>query len=217
MQHGEMYLTTNLNKVSQIANNDEQCVIIIFGNDIEPEVTFPNIDNVLKASILVPPYEAISLLLDNRMEEFESAYGMYLFSHPDAYLFLQLLLKSLLYGRKIYLVLSKNEAEMKYHYAFCKIMHDSFSLMLQDDNVPFVLSPYGLDIMTNMLYLNNILTVDEYLSFKPSFIPNDNNIIIKLHNDIKPPPGTSVMDIANKIIRQRNGNTISAIPYQYEE
>lgn len=125
----------------------------------------PQINNVfVKASVLLPPYQASMFMIDGDMMNFNMVYNNYL-SSETPYQFLLLLLKGIATDRKYIFYLTKDELEMGY----CQVLLNYLNIITNNNN--------PLDI-TKLLYINNQLSTDEFILFCRYILHATNGIIV---------------------------------------
>lgn len=136
---GTIEWTTDLNRVS--SSYDEK--ILVLG---EYDISIPNKTNdIMTASILLPPYECTALQLDGNLSEFESLYIQYLNS-PDVRRYFSILFTGLLSGFKFLMYIGYDEMQLPF-----------FNILLNYFN-----SYYGIII-------SHITSMGEFIPFQHNF------------------------------------------------
>ena len=145
----------------------------------------------LKASLLLPPYEAMEYLIEDKMLEFVTIYFNFL-SSPECDYFLSMIYYSLLKGNNVVIYVNNTDSiGSKILITLGEYMLNTFDIMPE-----YIQCGYGMYTNNNMMILASVLYriynvyefIDgyEFLRLYPDNISIDNMSIIKLANDIRP-------------------------------
>jgi len=183
MLTGNIYITTDTNIIRNAATTH---TIVFISGEIHELKPLINIVNGVEASILLPPYDAQVLELDNRMQEYEQIYFNHLNNNPIASAFIALIIRTLFNGKNIILYLTKDENEMAYSKYFLK-----FFKMLFGIDISYNQDPPRFDInyvgpVLRFMFIHDVLPAEEFLLLYPKNIRLDNDIIIKLTKILDP-------------------------------
>lgn len=184
MLKGTIYVTDDINMAMNLAPTH---TIICVSGETHNYQEFINVTNASVASVLLPPYEAVMQELDGNLMAFKDIYYTYL-STNEPHQIIALILRALFNGKNILLYCTKDESKMNYMKFLLMYLYENFGIIVGTQNNPFGFDPRYELIILNVLYLNNLMNADEYLSNYP-IIHNsidDPNILLKLANELKP-------------------------------
>lgn len=156
-------------------------IVAISENNIDP--------NFIKASLLLPPFEAMSELVDGNLPGFRAIYWNHL-AQRECDFFLCVIYTALISGVKMAIYLDNpDEIGISILSAFSQYMQNSFGIIPdapQYGSVFMVNSQFALNNL-NRVYLHNLIDGREYLMRYPGKGFGVNMVILnKLINDIKP-------------------------------
>lgn len=122
--------TTDLNRVSSSCGEK----ILVLG---EYDLSIPNKTNdIMTASILLPPYECTALQLDGNLAEFEHLYTQYLNS-PDIRRYFSILFVGLLNGYNFLIYLGNDEAQLPFFGILLNFLNSYYGI------IPATIGPNG--------------------------------------------------------------------------
>ena len=147
--------------------------------------------NFLKASLLLPPYEAMEYLIEDRMNEFKMVYFNFL-SSPECDYFLSTIYYSLLKGNNIVIYVNNTDnIGSKILMCLGEYTLNAFDIMPE-----FIQYGCGMATTNNMAILSSVLyriyniyeLIDgyEFLRLYPDNIKIDDMSILKLANELRP-------------------------------
>lgn len=174
---GTIYLTSDLAVVQRTLQTRSAKVVIIDEENPYPEA----MDMVTMASILLPPYEALSAMVDGETDLFKQIYFEYL-DRPEPANFMAILIMCIYRGINLLLYLPNDEADFLTPLIgkFCM-----FGVMIGDQARPFILDPAAEGLRLSFLTYYGVMSAEEYLQRLPPMCPIDANVLpalIKYYN-----------------------------------
>ncbi|MBP5598334.1 MAG: hypothetical protein J6Y02_23405 [Pseudobutyrivibrio sp.] len=201
---GTIYLTSDLAVVERTLQTRSAKVVVI-----DEENPFPQaMDMITMASILLPPYEALSAMVDGEIEIFRQIYFDYL-NMPDPAGFMAILIMCIYRGINLLFYIPNDEADF---IAPLIGKFSSFGVMIGDQARPFFMDPAAEPFRLSMVTYYGVMSAEEYLQRLPIECPVDPNILpmlIKFYNPHLPDYSIEsylayFKDLCNKM--HRNGN-----------
>lgn len=174
---GSVYLTTDLSVVEQTLQTRSAKVIIVDEENPYPQA----MDMVTMASILLPPYEALSAMVDGEEAIFKQIYFEYL-DRPEPASFMAILIAAIYRGINLLLYVPNDESE------FLVPLIAKFSMygvIIGDNMRPFILDPNAEPIRLGLCTYYGMMQVNEYLQRLPEMYPIDMKllpILIQFYN-----------------------------------
>lgn len=175
---GQLYLTTDMNVLT---NSLQTCRIISIGD------TAPELSNmgVIGGGLLMPDVRIFSILIDEGPEKFATEYAKYL-SMPEPQQLIAALIRALLNGVNILFYLTDEEFKTGYAQYLLQYLNVVFGITVGTPANPFYYDSRFDNNVSTLLYINDFMTVDEFLIAKPSgarFTPEE---VSKLLLDVPP-------------------------------
>lgn len=172
MLSGSITFTSNID-ILRSAMYDKTCRIVAMMDNVDSIIQ--TIPNVSPASILLPPYAAISAFLDNDKNTFFNEYFIHLGS-KEADAFICLILAASARGINILLYVPRDEAEnLGFVDAFTQYMISAYGVYIGNDNG----APFNFDICHTAnvlcrLYLHDFISYQELLvAYPPNTVMAD--------------------------------------------
>jgi|GEM_PF-2732048 len=156
---GTCYLVTDHNMIPNLAYQS-RIVSITEGNP------FGNAIQVVEASVLMPPYQAMLAQVDGDMNRFKMEYVNYLMSTDAACTLIAIIGRALLQGINITLFVPKDEAQL-FIEILLEYMAGAFGIVVGTQNRPFVLLPNAQICINQCCYMADVITLSEFLAEVP--------------------------------------------------
>lgn len=171
---GTIYITNDINLC---LTNMAMCKTIIIAD--EPENY--RIPQAIGGSLLLPPYQALELLVDGNERDFEFEYDQYLNNDISVYKFINIILQALIVGTNIIFLVESNDID------FMKVLRRyfavSFGIILGDSMNPFSFDINYTPTILNRLYSCDDISKETYLSLYPLEFDIDPFCVGKLQAD----------------------------------
>lgn len=171
---GTIYITNDINLC---LTNMAMCKTIIIAD--EPENY--RMPQAIGGSLLLPPYQALELLVDGNERDFEFEYDQYLNNDISVYKFINIILQALIVGTNIIFLVESNDID------FMKVLRRyfavSFGIILGDHMNPFSFDINYTTIILNRLYSCDDISKETYLSLYPLEFDIDPFCVGKLQAD----------------------------------
>ena len=180
---GSISFTSNMDLL-QSAMYDPTCRIVAMMDNLDTIVHL--VPNAAPASILLPPYSAVSAFLDGNKQVFFNEYFMHLGS-KEADAFICVMLAASARGINILLYVPKDEAEnLGFVGAFSQYMFNAYGVCIGNDNgAPFNFNPNFTVNLLCRLYMHDLISYQELLvEYPPNTLIAD-YIIPKLAFELK--------------------------------
>lgn len=169
-----------INKISPY----EHEMFISMGGKIINVSEIPNKSNIiLEGSILLPPYEAMSALLDNNADQFSYIYDMYLFK-PEIEEFICAIIRATMNNIPIGVFIDGGDFTSIITQVFSSHLSNNFGVMMETPMNGFMYDNRFDIVNLNRLYMYNLINYEEFLYYYPPNTPVDSNISYKLAEDI---------------------------------
>lgn len=178
MFRGSISITTDFNTVQNMLGTHR---VVIIG---EPDPQLVQMTNAVVGSILLPPYNAMMALMDNDYNNFNMIYYNHL-SQQECLSFIAVLIKSAIQGTNLLLYMKPDEYEM-YYKPFELYMINNFGIQIGNEYNQFMYNQNYNHIILSVLYLNDLITVPELFNIYPQGIQFDDNVTMKLINEVRP-------------------------------
>lgn len=156
---GTCYLVTDHNMIPNLAYQS-RIVSITEGNP------FGNAIQVVEASVLMPPYQAMLAQVDGDMNRFKIEYVNYLMSTDAVRALLAIIGKALLQGVNITLFVPKDEAQL-FIDILLEFMVGAFGIVVGTQNRPFALLGNASVFINQSCYICDVITLSEFLAEVP--------------------------------------------------
>ena len=156
---GTCYLVTDHNMIPNLAYQSRIVSVTEgnpFGNDIQ----------VVEASVLMPPYQAMLAYVDGDMARFKIEYANYLINTEAVRTLTAIIGKALLNGVNITLFIPKDEAQL-FADSLLEYMLGAFGIMVGTSERQFILLGNASIFINQACYIANIITLDEFLANVP--------------------------------------------------
>lgn len=176
---GTLSITTDFNTVQNMLGSHR---IVIIG---EPDQQIIQLTNGIVGSILLPPYPSMMALMDNNIQEFNRLYSEHL-SSSECNSFLAVLIKAMMQNSNILLYMTPDEYNM-YFIPFSVYMRDMFGITIGSQYNNFSYNNNYDSQIYSLLYLNDLITVQELFLIYPTGIYFNDMVIMKLINELRPP------------------------------
>lgn len=171
---GTIYITNDINLCLA---NMAMCKTIIIAD--EPENY--RMPQAIGGSLLLPPYQALELLVDGNERDFEFEYDQYLNNDISVYKFINIILQALIVGTNIIFLVESNDID------FMKVLRRyfavSFGIILGDSMNPFSFDINYTTSILNRLYSCDDISKETYLSLYPLEFDIDPFCVGKLQAD----------------------------------
>lgn len=171
---GTIYITNDINLC---LTNMAMCKTIIIAD--EPENY--RMPQAIGGSLLLPPYQALELLVDGNERDFEFEYDQYLNNDISVYKFINIILQALIVGTNIIFLVESNDID------FMKVLRRyfavSFGIILGDSMNPFSFDINYTPTILNRLYSCDDISKETYLSLYPLEFDIDPFCVGKLQAD----------------------------------
>ena len=171
---GTIYITNDINLC---LTNMAMCKTIIIAD--EPENY--RMPQAIGGSLLLPPYQALELLVDGNEGDFEFEYDQYLNNDISVYKFINIILQALIVGTNIIFLVESNDID------FMKVLRRyfavSFGIILGDSMNPFSFDINYTTSILNRLYSCDDISKETYLSLYPLEFDIDPFCVGKLQAD----------------------------------
>ena len=171
---GTIYITNDINLC---LTNMAMCKTIIIAD--EPENY--RMPQAIGGSLLLPPYQALELLVDGNERDFEFEYDQYLNNDISVYKFINIILQALIVGTNIIFLVESNDID------FMKVLKRyfavSFGIILGDSMNPFSFDINYTTSILNRLYSCDDISKETYLSLYPLEFDIDPFCVGKLQAD----------------------------------
>lgn len=171
---GTIYITNDINLC---LTNMAMCKTIIIAD--EPENY--RMPQAIGGSLLLPPYQALELLVDGNERDFEFEYDQYLNNDISVYKFINIILQALIVGTNIIFLVESNDID------FMKVLRRyfavSFGIILGDSMNPFSFDINYTTSILNRLYSCDDISKETYLSLYPLEFDIDPFCVGKLQAD----------------------------------
>lgn len=178
MFKGTMQVTTDLNVVQNMMGTHR---IVVIGEH-NPQLI--QATNGIVASLLLPPYPAMMLYADGNMNSFNTTYMSYL-SGPECTSFFSVLVKSLINGTNILLYLTPDEYNMYYNSLSMYILN-AYGISIGNGQIQFGFNVNYLPQIYSLLYVNELITIQELFMVYPSGMQFNDAVVMKLINEMRP-------------------------------
>lgn len=177
MLKGTIYITYDMNLCLANLNT---CKTIIIADDQDKY----NIPGKIGGSLLVPPYQALTAVIDGDEEKFRYEYLNYLTIDPTVNKFINIILQALLAGTNIIFLIDR-EGPTKFDMVLKEYFMISFGIILGDGTTQFQYDVNYIPIILNKLYTEDDFEPQSYLNIFPLEIPFDPFIVNKLIYDMQ--------------------------------
>ena len=156
---GTCYLVTDHNMIPNLAYQS-RIVSITEGNP------FGNAIQVVEASVLMPPYQAMLAHVDGDIARFKKEYINYLASTDAATTLIAIIGRALLQGVNITLFIPKDEAQL-FADTLLEFMFGAFGIVVGTEKIQFMLTGNAQLFINVGCYLADVITLEEFLSESP--------------------------------------------------
>ena len=175
---GTIYMTSDLN---MIQSNINTCKVLMVTN----EPLFEGHQNRVSATILLPPTQAIIADADDDIQTFQSLYYQYLIS-DEVTEFISLIFFVLHTGINIMIYIPKEDVKSLDYVSFLLgFMMNNYGIQIGTESIPFSFNPNYITVISDMLYLNNLIDYADMITSFPVQSMSDMSIS-KLYMDINP-------------------------------
>ncbi len=146
-----------------------------------------NSPNMIKASLLLPPYEAVSAELDGNENDAYNLYRNHLINNEEASLYLLIIYLSLYRGRPVGIYFGPQIFEMRYPQYFMMHMQDSFGLTMGDSTNLGSMDDKFDAFISDLCLKTNLISTLEYVMMMPTGVDIYPDALIRLAMDYRPP------------------------------
>lgn len=146
-----------------------------------------NSPNALKASILLPPYEAVSAELDGNENDAYTLYTRHLVGNDEAAMYILILYLSLYRGRPVGVYFGPQVMEMRYPQFFMMHLQDCFGLTMGDPGNLGSMNEMFHPFVAELCLKLNLISSLEYIMMMPEGIDIYPDALIRLAIDYRPP------------------------------
>lgn len=159
---------------------------------------------VIKATILLPPCDAMQLLIDGQYDAFNSLYLSYLSTNYECLSYQDILILSALKGINMVLYIPKDELELGFYDALYFYMLNYRGIMIGNamQNIPFSTSQLPVFDIYNLerLYLGEFITAGEYITYYPVGEPVNAQTEVQLITELYGPNTMIDFDTMERLI-----------------
>lgn len=156
---GTCYLVTDHQMALNCASQS-RVVSVTEGNP------FGNTIQVVEASILMPPYQAMVAQIDGNMEKFSQEYLAYLSSSESVNSLIAIIGRALLQGINITLFIPKDEAQLFANILLEYIM-GAFGIVVGLENRQFCMMAFTPTKVSACCYIADVISLGEFLAEVP--------------------------------------------------
>ena len=156
---GTIYITTDINLC---LSNLNMCKTIIIAD--EPDNY--RIPQAIGGSLLLPPYEAMTALIDGNDAEFNMGYMDYLNNNPSVYKFINIILQALIAGTNIIFLIDSEG--INFELSLREFFMTSFGILIGDSSHVFSYDITYTPIILNRLYISDDISKETYLTLYPN-------------------------------------------------
>lgn len=179
MFRGTINVTTDLNTVQNMMGSHR---IVFIG---EPNAELVQATNGIVGSIFLPPYQAMMALSDNDLNTFNGIYSQHLMSNECSSI-LSVLIKGMINGINLLIYMTPDEYNM-YFIGFKSFVRQNYGITIGS-----MYEPFGYDnqydyVIYSLLYLNELITIQEFFTVYPQGINFTDPVVMKLINEMRPP------------------------------
>lgn len=205
---GSLYLTSD---ISMVANNLDKCKVI----NVTENGIFLEHPNSIKATILLPPLDAMMADADNDINSLRNIYWSYFLS-DDVTEFMAIICTVLNRGVNIFMYIPQEEIN---EFSFIGILLE-YIRTVYGICVGTISSQFGFDInftqyIADLLFNNNLLPAEEYLQYSNiSVAPIES--IVKLDQYFRPCIVNKSIDLLRVYFSNKSNPTIH-IPTEEEK
>lgn len=178
MLKGSLYVTTDINVVSQMLSTNR---LVIIG---EPDQTLVQSTNAMVASILLPPYNCMMAKMDNDIPQFTQLYYNHLMSNEVSN-FIAVMIRALYNGTNILLYSTQDEFSL-YFEQFYNFMISNYGIYIGTPVNQFTVDPNYFWKLCSTMYLYELFTVEEFFVNYPQGLEIPDEIIRKLIYELNP-------------------------------
>ena len=178
MIRGTLYVTTDLNMLKNLIGMSR---VIIIG---EPDPGLVNSIQAVVGSILMPPYSAMTHYVNGDMNTFGMEYINHLMKQ-EATEFIAVMIKALCNGTNLTVYVTPDEYDM-YFRIFAEYMINIYGIVIGNERMPFSFNPTFIPSLCNLLFLSNLMTVEELFMNYPVGVQFSELAVIKLINEVSP-------------------------------
>lgn len=161
---------------------------------------------VIKATILLPPCDAMQLLIDGQYDAFNSLYLSYLSTNYECLSYQDILVLSALKGINMVLYIPKDELELGFYDALYFYMLNYRGIMIGNamQNIPFSTSQLPAFDIYNLerLYIGEFITAGEYITYYPVNEPVNAQTEVQLITELYGPNSMIDFSTMEKLIRR---------------
>ena len=177
---GNISYTTDINHAKQMSFTHK---VVIIGE--VPEDVKQSVSGTI-ASILLPPYNSLEAIINGDNNTATVLYCNWLQMYePTAYI--ASIIKALLMGINICLYIPKDQFELGFRTVLFSYIQMNYGISIGDNiNVASMYDPLFDSNICTLLYLNNLLTSEEYLTYYPNELPLNIDCVVKLTNECNP-------------------------------
>lgn len=155
---GTIYITNDINLC---LSNLNMCKTIIIAD--EPDNYM--IPQAIGGSLLLPPYEAMTALIDGNDAEFNMGYMDYLNNNPSVYKFINIILQALIAGTNIIFLIDSEG--INFELSLKEFFMTSFGILIGDSAHVFSYDITYTPIILNRLYISDDISKETYLLLYP--------------------------------------------------
>lgn len=179
MFRGTINVTTDLNTVQNMMGSHR---IVLLG---EPTPDLVQATNGIVGSIFLPPYPAMMALADNDLNTFNGIYTQHLMTNSCTSL-LSVLFKGMINGLNLLIYMTPDEYNM-YFIAFKTFVRQNYGVTIGSMYESFSYDNQYDYVIYSLLYLNELITIQEFFMVYPQGISFTDEVVMKLINEMRPP------------------------------
>lgn len=162
--------------------------VIALSEDSDALMQYLGPDNVIKATVLLPPCDAMSALIDNNVELFNNIYMNYLLTNEECVNFQDILILSILRGINLVIYIQKDELELGFFNSFHYHMLTTrgISIGIAMTNTPFTyVNDVNFDAANSIrLYNQGWIDALEFMQNYPPIITVHPPLLYNLLTDL---------------------------------
>lgn len=178
-----VYMTMSRDVFNHI---DPRIVYIIMDED---RSKYPDIPNLLMASVLLPPYEALSAYIDGDQQGFNNIYCDYLSTY-DCDNFITMILASwLVVGRDVIIFIEKENSDIgNISGVFLSYIFNTFGVTITESVPTQILNDLYMGIIVSKFFKYDLIMAETLTKMWPKGLPllQDEELIVKLAYTVRP-------------------------------
>ena len=174
--------------------------------------------NTLRMSVLLPPYEVVSMEINGDINGMSTAYINYLMQNKTTLTILRIIYLSVYQGNPVALCFGSEINDLHFGEILINCFSQYIGLTFIWNNTGFIDDNFIIPSIRD-LYLGGEINTMQALSYYPQNVSIDPNMIMKLIQDLNPPVQINDMNLANQyfmqIINEMKGQDANTNGQQY--